>query len=273
MNPYLSAAVEIARDAGKILLEENAKPREIHYKGEVDIVTQADKRSEAAIVARLRREFPEHSIVAEEGSGSGSQSAEFVWHVDPLDGTTNFAHGYPCFAVSLGLLQFGEPLAGVVLDPVHNELFSAARGDGAFLNGQPIHVSAVESLSESLLSTGFPVQQRDQNRNIHYYWDYTLRSHGVRRDGAAALDLCYVACGRFDGFWEFWLKSWDTAAGMLMVSEAGGRISDFAAGKFQPGGREILATNGRIHEEMMRVAGQVADRLARSEPLPTRPGS
>jgi myo-inositol-1(or 4)-monophosphatase len=254
----------MAREAGAILREEFAKPPEIRYKGEVDIVTQADKRSEAALVARLRRGFPEHAIVAEESGSCGAATSEFVWHVDPLDGTTNFAHGYPCFAVSLGLLQHGEPIAGVVFNPVHNELFSAARGEGAFLNGKPIHVSIVERLSESLLSTGFPVQQRAANRNIYHYWHFTLNSHGVRRDGAAALDLCYVACGRFDGFWEFGLKSWDTAAGMLLVSEAGGRVSDFAGQPFHPGGPEILATNGRIHHEMQRATTEIAERAARN---------
>lgn len=262
MNPFLDAAVNMAREAGAILLEEFAKPPEIRYKGEVDIVTQADKRSEAVLVARLLREFPDHGIVAEESGGSGSTNAEFVWHVDPLDGTTNFAHGYPCFAVSLGLLQHGEPIAGVVFDPVRNELFSAARGEGACLNAKPIRVSSVERLSESLLSTGFPVQQRSANRNIYHYWHFTLNSHGVRRDGAAALDLCYVACGRFDGFWEFGLKSWDTAAGILLVSEAGGLVSDFVGQPFHPGGKEALATNGRIHDEMRRATVQIAERAS-----------
>jgi len=264
VNPFLDAAVEMAREAAVILLEEFAKPPEIRYKGEVDIVTQADKRSEALLVARLREKFPRHGIVAEEGGGSGAATSEFVWHVDPLDGTTNFAHGYPCFAVSLGLLHDGEPIAGVVFNPVHNELFSAARGEGAFLNGKPIRVSSAERLSESLLSTGFPVQQRSENRNIYHYWQFTLNSHGVRRDGAAALDLCYVACGRFDGFWEFGLKSWDTAAGMLLVSEAGGRVSDFAGQPFHPGGKEILATNGLIHDEMRLATLQIAERATRN---------
>jgi myo-inositol-1(or 4)-monophosphatase len=262
LNPFLASAIEIAREAGVILREEYARPPEIRYKGEVDIVTQADKRSEALIVERLRREFPAHTIVAEEGGGSGDSAAEHVWHVDPLDGTTNFAHGYPCFAISLGLLERGEPVAGVVFDPIHNELFTAARGEGARLNGKPIHVSAVNRLAQSLLATGFPVQKRTQNSNIYYYWDFTLRSHGVRRDGAAALDLCYIACGRFDGFWEFGLKSWDTAAGMLLVSEAGGRVSDFADQPFHPGGREVLATNGHIHEEMRQIAVEIGKRAA-----------
>jgi myo-inositol-1(or 4)-monophosphatase len=261
-NPFLGVAIEIAREAGAILREEYAKPPVIRYKGEVDIVTQADKRSEALIVERLRGEFSSHTIVAEEGGGSGDSTAEYVWHVDPLDGTTNFAHGYPCFAVSLALLKDGEPIIGVVFDPIHDELFSAARGQGARLNGAPIHVSAVAWLAQGLLATGFPVQKRTLNSNIYYYWDFTLRSHGVRRDGAAALDLCYVACGRFDGFWEFGLKSWDTAAGMLLVTEAGGSVSDFAGRPFHPGGAEILATNGHIHEEMRQIAVEIGKRAA-----------
>jgi myo-inositol-1(or 4)-monophosphatase len=261
-NPFLRAAIEIAREAGAILREEYAKPPEIRYKGEVDIVTQADKRSEALIVERLRGEFPGHAIVAEEGGGSGNAQAEYVWHVDPLDGTTNFAHGYPCFAVSLALLKDGEPVAGVVFDPIHDELFTAARGQGAHLNGAPIHVSAISRLAQGLLATGFPVQKRTLNSNIYYYWDFTLRSHGVRRDGAAALDLCYIACGRFDGFWEFGLKSWDTAAGILLVTEAGGRVSDFAGQPFHPGGAEVLATNGLFHEEMRKIAVEIGKRAA-----------
>ena len=256
-NPFLRGAIEIAREAGEILREEYAKPPEIRYKGEVDIVTQADQRSEALIVERLRGEFPSHTIVAEEGGGSGDSAAEYVWHVDPLDGTTNFAHGYPCFAVSMALLKDREPIAGVVFDPIHNELFTAAAGEGAQLNDESIHVSAVSKLAQGLLATGFPVQKRTLNSNIYYYWDFTLRSHGVRRDGAAALDLCYIACGRFDGVWEFGLKSWDTAAGMLLVSEAGGRVSDFAGHPFHPGGPEVLATNGHIHEEMRQIAVEI----------------
>ncbi len=256
---YLNAAIEIAQEAGKILREEFDRPVQITYKGDVDLVTQADKRSEQAIVARLTKYFPEHSIVAEEGSGHEG-GTEFRWHVDPLDGTTNFAHGYPCFSVSIALEQRGALLAGVVYNPFYEELFSAARGGGATLNGRRIFVSKVETLATSLLCTGFPVHKRLATPNIHYYWDFTLRSHGVRRDGSAALDLASVAAGRFDGFWEFGLKPWDTAAGVLLIEEAGGKVSDFKGQPYQLGGSVILATNGLIHEETRGVALEISHR-------------
>ena len=265
MNSFHQVAVETAREAGNILLAEFDRPVRISYKGEMDLVTQADQRSEQAIVARLCSHFPKHAVVAEEGGGHENVSG-FRWYVDPLDGTTNFAHGYPCFAVSIGLAEKDELLVGVVFNPVSGELFSAVKGEGAFLNQKAIHVSAIETLSTSLLATGFPSHKRTQNPNIHYYWDFTLRSHGVRRDGSAALDLCSVACGRFDGFWEFGLKPWDTAAGVLIVREAGGMISDFAGRPYRLGGPEVLASNGRIHSEMQQVAADIAER-ATANPL------
>ena len=256
---YLEAAVEIAREAGKVLREEFDRPPQISYKGDVDLVTQADKRSEQAIVARLREYFPQHSVAAEEGTGD-EHNSDFRWHVDPLDGTTNFAHGYPCFSVSIALAQRGTLVAGVVYNPFYDELFAAARGAGATLNGKRISVSKTPSLATSLLCTGFPVHKRLANPNIHYYWDFTLRSHGVRRDGSAALDLASVAAGRFDGFWEFGLKPWDTAAGVLLVLEAGGNVSDFSGQPYQLGGPMILATNGLMHGEMRRVALEISQR-------------
>src|SRR5271154_4018238 len=256
---YLEAAIEIAKEAGTILREEFARPPEISYKGDVDLVTQADKRSEKAIVARLTKYFPEHSIAAEEGTGHDSGS-EFCWHVDPLDGTTNFAHGYPCFSVSIAVAQRGELLAGVVYNPFYEELFAAARGAGATLNGKRIYASKVDALATSLLCTGFPVHKRQATPNIHYYWDFTLRSHGVRRDGSAALDLASVAAGRFDGFWEFGLKPWDTAAGVVLVEEAGGKITDLEGNRYIPGGASILATNALIHPEMQKIAAEIVQR-------------
>jgi myo-inositol-1(or 4)-monophosphatase len=256
---YLEAAVEIAQEAGKILREEFDRPAQITYKGDVDLVTQADKRSEQAIVGRLTKYFPDHSIAAEEGTGRESAS-EFRWHVDPLDGTTNFAHGYPCFCVSIALAHKDTVLAGVIYNPIYNELYAAARGEGATLNGNKISVSKIETLATSLLCTGFPVHKRLANPNIHYYWDFTLRSHGVRRDGSAALDLACVAAGRFDGFWEFGLQKWDTAAGMLLVEEAGGKVSDFSGQRYALGGPVILATNGLIHEEMRRIGLEISQR-------------
>jgi myo-inositol-1(or 4)-monophosphatase len=262
MTEFLEFAVDAAREAGAVLRADFERPKKISYKGEVDLVTESDKRSESIIVSRLRARFPEHAIVAEEGSRGATASAKYCWYIDPLDGTTNFAHSYPCFAVSIGLFEDGQPLAGVVLNPVANELFTAVRGQGAFLNGKPIQVSAVEKLASSLVSTGFPTHQRANNRNIYYYWDFTLRSHGVRRDGSAALDLCSVACARFEGFWEFGLNSWDTAAGLLIVQEAGGTVTDLEGQAYQLGGRSILATNGRVQAEMQQVAASIAERTA-----------
>ncbi len=239
---YLEVAIETAQEAGRILCEEFDRPLQISYKGDVDLVTQADRRSEGAIVARLSKYFPEHAVAAEEGTGHESASAsEFRWHVDPLDGTTNFAHGYPCFSVSIALAQRDTVIAGVVFNPFYKELFAAARGRGATLNGKPIHVSKVATLSTALLCTGFPVHKRLANPNIHYYWDFTLRSHGVRRDGSAALDLACVAAG-------------------LLVEEAGGRVSDFADQPYRLGGATILATNASIHEEMRQVALEISQR-------------
>jgi myo-inositol-1(or 4)-monophosphatase len=262
MNKFLEVAVEAAREASALLLAEFDRPKNISYKGDVDIVTESDRRSEAIIVGRLRAHFPQHAIVAEEGSGQGAAGARYCWYVDPLDGTTNFAHGYPCFAVSIALLEDGEPIVGVVLNPVSRELFSAMRGEGAYLDHKRIHVSAIENVSKSLLATGFPTDQLKQSVNISYYWGFTLRSHGVRRDGSAALDLCSVACGRFDAFWEFGLKSWDTAAGMLIVKEAGGMVTDLLGRPYHPGDPDILVSNGRIHNEMRQMAADISERAA-----------
>jgi len=268
MNPFLEVAVEAAREAGAILLAEFDRPQKIGYKGDVDLVTDADRRSEAAIVTRLRSHFPKHAIVAEEGGQeTGVAASRYCWYVDPLDGTTNFAHSYPVFCVSIALTEDEEPVVGVVYNPVNGELFTALRSEGAYLASTPgatpqkrIQVSSVKRLAVSLLSTGFPSHKRAQNPNIHYYWDFTLRSHGVRRDGSAALDLCSVACGRFDGFWEFGLKPWDTAAGILLVREAGGVATDFAGHPYRLGGPELLASNTHIHAEMQQVAADIAER-------------
>ncbi|HYL83099.1 MAG TPA: inositol monophosphatase family protein [Candidatus Angelobacter sp.] len=259
---YLEAAIEIAQEAGKILMEEFSRPLDIRYKGdEVDLVTQADKRSEQFIVSRLNQEFPGHAISAEEGTGQDTAS-EFRWHVDPLDGTTNFAHGYPCFCVSIALAQRDTLLAAAVFNPFYNELFAAARGQGATFNGKKIAVSKNATLSASLLCTGFPVRNRKLSPNLQYYGEFTQRSHGVRRDGSAALDLACVAAGRFDAFWEFGLNKWDTAAGVLLVEEAGGKVSDFEGKAYELGGRVILATNGVIHEEMRKVALEISRRAS-----------
>ena len=273
MSAYLDVAIAAAKEAGAILRDEYSRPVKISYKGDVDLVTEADQRSEAAIVTHLRREFPTHAIVGEEGGGHENGSA-FRWYVDPLDGTTNFAHSFPWFAVSIGLAEGPqgneELLAGVVLNPANGEMFTAARGEGAFLDGKPIHVSQAERIAVSLLGTGFPTHKRQQNPNIHYYWQFTLASHGVRRMGAAALDLCSVACGRLDGFWEFGLKPWDTAAGALIVREAGGVVTDWAGTKFHPHLPHCVASNGRIHPEMLRLSAEIAAGGPGLAPLPAR---
>jgi myo-inositol-1(or 4)-monophosphatase len=257
IRTYLEAAVEIAQEAGKILREELERPPDIAYKREFDLVTQADRRSEAVIVSRLQKYFPEHAVAAEEGTGKET-SSEYCWHVDPLDGTTNFAHGYPCFCVSMALAQGKDLLLGVIFNPVYNELFTAARAEGAAFNGRKIHCSKIDALKNSLLCTGFPNHDRQANPNFRFYWDFTLRSHGVRRDGSAALDLAYVAMGRFDSFWEFGLNPWDTAAGVILVEEAGGRVTDLQGRPYVLGGPSILASNGLIHEQMMNVVAEVA---------------
>ena len=269
-NQFLEVAVETALEAGGILLAEFDRPVKISYKGEVDLVTQADRRSEDAIVSRLRSYFPKHSIVAEEGTGQEGDSG-YRWIVDPLDGTTNFAHGYPCFAVSIGLEQAGELLVGVIYQPITKELFTASRGEGAYLNERRIHVSGIDHLSTSLLATGFPSAKRARNPNIHFYWNFTLRSHGVRRDGSAALDLACVACGRFDGFWEFGLHPWDTAAGVLLVREAGGMVTNFTGQPYHTGDYETLASNGRIHPELRQVAAEIQQQIEDGVEVPQKP--
>jgi myo-inositol-1(or 4)-monophosphatase len=240
----------IAREAGALLMEFFRQSVKVEYKGEVDLVTVADRKSEALILQGLRARWPSHDILGEEG-GLHDQGSEYRWYVDPLDGTTNFAHGFPVFCISLALEHRGQRIAGVIYDPTRDELFAAERGGGAFLNGERMHVSATASLAESLVATGFPSHKRHKNPNIHFYHQITLRTHGVRRAGSAALDLCYVACGRFDAFWEFNLNPWDTAAGVLLVEEAGGVVSDLQGGAFQIASRETFASNGLVHAALL----------------------
>lgn len=246
----------IAREAGALLMQFFDRNIKIEYKGDADLVTAADRKSEALIRERIRETWPSHDVLGEE-EGLRDTGSEFRWYVDPLDGTTNFAHSFPVFCVSMALQHQGRMVAGVCYDPTRNELFAAERGKGATLNDRSIHVSKTPRLKESLVGTGFPSHKRHKNPNIHFYHQITLRSHGVRRAGSAALDLCYVACGRMDGFWEFNLNPWDTAAGVLMVEEAGGRASDFSGGPFQINSRETLASNGVIHGELMHEFQQI----------------
>jgi len=250
----------IAREAGALLLNFFHQKLKIEYKGDADLVTAADRASEALIRERVAKQFPSHDVLGEE-QGLNDRGGEYRWYVDPLDGTTNFAHGYPVFSVSLALEHRSEKpgmrLAGVVYDPSRDELFTAAAGQGAELNGQPIHVSKVAQLKECLVATGFPSHKRHKNPNIYFYHQITLRTHGVRRAGSAALDLCNVACGRFDGFWEFNLNPWDTAAGVLIVEEAGGRASRFDGSPFEIDSRETLASNGLVHGALLDEFAQV----------------
>jgi len=261
----LDAAIEIAREAGAVLMEYFHHVR-IESKGEFDIITEADRASERLIVSRLGERFPTHGIVAEEGSGHEAAS-EFRWYVDPLDGTTNFAHSFPMFNVTLALEQAGELVTGVIFDPLHDELFHAVRGEGAFLNGKRISVSTAPNLESSLLATGFPSRKRHRNVNVHFFYELAMITHGIRRAGSAALDLAYVACGRLDGFWEFGLNPWDMAAGLLIVREAGGCTSDMKGGAPDLRGRHVVADNGLIHEEMVGVFRGIFDGNIRF-PLP-----
>lgn len=256
---FAGPASKIALEAGALLRDYYRKGVATEYKGDVDLVTEADRASEKLIVERIHRAFPGHGIFGEEGTRSNLES-EYRWYIDPLDGTTNFAHGFPAFCVSLGLerrtgslkeSEDGEMVAAVLYDPLRDELFTAEKGKGAYLNGNRIHVSRTRVLAEALVATGFPSRKRHDNPNIHFYQQFTLRSHGVRRAGSAALDLAYTACGRLDAFWEFNLNPWDTSAGALLVTEAGGTITGFDGGRFRLDSREVLATNGLLRDEML----------------------
>jgi myo-inositol-1(or 4)-monophosphatase len=253
-DSFLPVMSAIAREAGALLLPYFHRGLKIEYKGDADLVTAADRASEVLIRERIRQQFPSHDVLGEE-QGLSDQGGDYRWYVDPLDGTTNFAHGYPVFCVSMALEHRGKDqarrIAGVVYDPTRDELFTAEVGKGAHLNGTPIHVSKAAQLKECLLATGFPSHKRHKNPNIHFYHQITLRTHGVRRAGSAALDLCNVASGRFDGFWEFNLNPWDTAAGALIVEEAGGRVSRFDGSAFELDSRETLASNGLVHDALL----------------------
>ncbi len=254
---HLETAAEIAREAGALLANYFERRVGFELKGEFDLVTEADRASERLVVERLRTHFPTHNIVAEEGGGHESPS-EYRWFVDPLDGTTNFAHGFPCFNVTLGLERAGEMVAGVVYDPIRQEMFSAERGAGAYLNNRRIKVSATRNLSDSLASTGFPSRKRHHNVNIHFYYQLAMASHGVRRTGSAAIDLAWVAAGRLDFFWEFGLKPWDMAAGSLLVQEAGGRTSDMrGAAHSVTASDHLLADNSLLHDQVIDIFGKI----------------
>lgn len=254
MSNFLDAAIEIAREAGEVLMAHRGVGFEL--KGAFDLVTAADRASEQLIVKRLKERFPDYGIVAEEG-GRAEMNAELRWYVDPLDGTTNFAHGFPMWNVTLALARRGEVIAGVIFDPLNRELFTAERGAGARLNGAPIRVSSAPVLNDSLVATGFPSRKRHQNVNIHFYYQLAMVTHGVRRGGSAAIDLAYTACGRLEAFWEFGLNPWDMAAGTLMVQEAGGKVSGMRGEAFDLHGRYVLADNRLIHQETLDLFEEV----------------
>jgi myo-inositol-1(or 4)-monophosphatase len=250
----------IAREAGALLMQYFHQHLKIEYKGDADLVTAADRAAEALIRDRIRAQWPTHDVHGEE-QGLSDRGSDYRWYVDPLDGTTNFAHGYPVFCVSMGL-EYQEPdqrstgqragrIAAVIYDPTRDELFTAEQGRGARLNGEVIHVSKTPTLKESLLATGFPSHKRHKNPNIFFYHQITLQTHGVRRAGSAALDLCNVASGRYDGFWEFNLNPWDTAAGVLIVEEAGGKVTRFDGSPFELDSRETVASNGLLHDALL----------------------
>jgi myo-inositol-1(or 4)-monophosphatase len=249
-----SAAFNAALEAGRYIKERRGNIKHIDYKGAFNIVTDVDKASEKMILEILKSDFPDDSYVAEEGGGHEAQKTQRRWYVDPLDGTTNFTHSYPFFCVSIGMEEAGQMMLGVVYNPIADELFYAERGKGAFLNDEPIQVSAIGELNHSLLATGFPPDTGhvgQPHNNMVPFTTLTNLSHGVRRDGSAALDLCFVACGRLEGFWELKLSPWDIAAGSLIVEEAGGRVSDLADGPLDMPTGHILATNKLIHDEVV----------------------
>ncbi len=244
----------ISREAGALLMQYFNSGLKIEYKGDADLVTAADRAAEALIRKRVSEQFPSHDVLGEE-QGLNDRGSEYRWYVDPLDGTTNFAHGYPVFCVSIAIeqrtAQSTRRIAAVVYDPTRDEMFSAESGKGSQLNGRPIRVSKIAQLKECLVATGFPSHKRHMNPNIHFYHQITLRTHGVRRAGSAALDLCCVACGRYEGFWEFNLNPWDTAAGVLIIEEAGGKVTRFDGSEFTIDSRETLASNGLVHDALL----------------------
>jgi myo-inositol-1(or 4)-monophosphatase len=255
MEDFKKIATKGAHEAGSILKKNLGQIKKIDYKGEVNLVTEIDQLSEKIITKIINDRYPDHEILAEE-SGAKKSTSPYRWIIDPLDGTTNYAHGYPYFCVSIALEKEAKILLGVVYNPILDELFLAEKGKGAYLNGAKIQVSTTNELTRSLLATGFPYDIRESSiNNLNNFNRFALKAQAIRRAGSAALDLCYVAMGRFDGFWELKLCPWDTAAGALMVTEAGGRVTDFKGNEFSiySGDNETLASNSKIHKEMLGV--------------------
>lgn len=250
---YKQTAIDAALAAGKLIKSSVGKVKKITYKGRINIVTDVDKRSEAMIIKKILSVFPDHSILAEE-IGAQDRCCGYKWIIDPLDGTTNFAHSFPFFCVSIGLEKDGDIILGVVYDPARDELFFAQRGRGAYLNNKRIHVSKSARLKDCLLATGFAYDVKEvKNDNIAHFKHFLMEARAIRRAGSAAIDLCYVACGRFDGFWELELCPWDMAAGTLIVKEAGGKITLFDGSEYDHYDKQVLASNGLIHNKMISV--------------------
>jgi myo-inositol-1(or 4)-monophosphatase len=257
---YLDFSVELCRAAGDVLKHYMDRDKQVELKGHANLVTIADKEAEALIIRRIHERYPGHAILAEESGASGLfGEAEGKWIIDPLDGTTNFAHQYPFFCVSIGFERAGEMVCGAIYDPWRDEMFSGGRGQGAFMNDARIRASDVDKLRGAMIMTGFPYGFRDKIKTVvGQFESFLIESQAVRRGGSAALDLCYTALGRVDGFWEMDLHPWDTAAGYVILEEAGGRVTDFSGAAFSIYGKQVLASNGKIHDEMVRV-------LARTE--------
>jgi myo-inositol-1(or 4)-monophosphatase len=251
----LNFAIQIAREAGNVLVQRLGVAK-ITSKGDINLVTEADIAAENLIIERIRSHYPQHGILAEESGEAilvGGKRSEWKWIIDPLDGTTNYAHGYPCFCVSIALEHEGELTLGVIYDPMRDEMFAAERGQGATLNDRKIRVSTVDELNCAMLCTGFPYNVRERPDFAREFAKFTMEAQAVRRDGSAALDLAYVACGRFDGFWEDGLNPWDVAAGALLISEARGKITNFNDEPLDIYNEQVLATNGLIHDVMMGI--------------------
>ncbi|MBC8346701.1 MAG: inositol monophosphatase [Candidatus Marinimicrobia bacterium] len=258
-NELLAIGQRAARDAGAIILKALNHPRSPDFKGRTNLVTSTDLHAEEVIISNIKSEYPNHAILAEE-SGADENNSEYEWVIDPLDGTTNFVHGYPSFAVSIACLKKGIPHIAVVLELPSNRLFTATKGEGAFVDEIPIHVSGNTSLNWSLLVTGFGYEHgRNWEANMALFKKFTEVTQGVRRLGAAAVDLCHVACGMVDGFWEFDLHPWDTAAGILIASEAGGMVSQMDGNEYDIHKNHILVTNGEIHKEMLAITKPVVE--------------
>lgn len=252
-SSFNKAARDAALEAGSFIAGRRGRVRSVHYKGEINVVTDVDKKAEQMVVSRIRKRFPHHSFLAEENKYEPADR-DYLWIIDPLDGTTNYLHDFPFFCVSIALQYKGRIITGVVYDPVREELFSAERGKGARLNGKEIWVSGIRKLKQALVATGFAYDfGKGKNNNIANFIRFLKKSQAVRRAGSAALDLCYVACGRFDGFWEFYLNPWDTAAGLLVLEESGGLATKTDGSEYTVYNKQILASNSFIHKEMVRV--------------------